>query len=73
MKPVSKELKKVLLFTVIVSITSISYFIYAFFIYPPVEESETFFSEIGEGFGEIGLWLLLFIYARTVIKLILGR
>jgi hypothetical protein len=38
-----------------------------------VEENETFLSEIGEGFGEIGLWLLLFIYARTLIKLLLDK
>ena len=41
--------------------------------YPPAEEHETFLTEIGEGFGEIGLSLLLFIYSRTLIKLLLGK
>jgi len=73
MKPLSKGLKKVLVFTFIVTAISIGYYIYAFFLYPPVKESETFLSEVGEGFGEIGLWLLLFIYARTLIKLLIGK
>ena len=73
MKPISKGLKRILVFTAAVSIISIGYYIYALFLYAPVEESETFLSEVGEGFGEIGLWLLLFIYTRTLIKLLLGK
>lgn len=73
MQPLSKGLKKVLVFTIAVSIISIGYYLYALFRYAPVEESETFLSEVGESFGEIGLWLLLFIYARTLIKLLLGK
>ncbi len=73
MRPLSKGLKKVLLFTAVVSLISIGYYLYALFVYAPVEESETFLSEVGETFGEIGLWLLLFIYARTLIKLLLGE
>jgi len=73
MQPLSQGLKKVLVFTTIVSIISIAYYIYAFFIFAPVEENETFLSEVGEGFGEVGLWLLLFIYARTLLKLLLGK
>ncbi len=73
MKPLSKGLKKILVFTVAVSIVSIGYYIYALFLYPSVEESETFLSEVGESFGEIGLWLFLFIYVRTLIKLLLGK
>jgi len=72
MKPLSKGLKRVLIFTAVIVVLSISYYLYALVVYPPVQESETFLSEIGEGFGEIGLWLLLFIYARTLIKLLLG-
>ncbi|MFT6907487.1 MAG: hypothetical protein ACJAS1_004170 [Oleiphilaceae bacterium] len=41
--------------------------------YPPIPERETFLSELGEGFGEIGLWALLFIYARTLLKLTMGK
>ena len=73
MKILSTGLKKIIIFTATVSVISIGYYIYALFLYPPVEENETFLSEIGEGFGEIGLWLLLFIYARTLIKLMLGK
>jgi len=73
MKPISKGLKKVLIFTASISIISIGYYIYALFLYAPVEESETFLSEVGESFGEIGLWLLLFVYSRTLIKLLLAK
>ena len=73
MKPLSTGIKKVLVFTAVVTAISIGYFIFALFFYAPVEENETFLSELGEGFGEIGLWLLLFIYARTLIKILLGK
>jgi len=53
--------------------TSLAYFIYAFLVYPPVKGSETFISEVGEGFGEIGLFALLFIYGSTVLKLVMGE
>ncbi len=66
-------LKKVLIFAFGISVLSIAYYLYALFVYPPVEEKETFLSEIGEELGEVGLWLLLFIYARTLIKLLLGK
>ena len=73
MKPLSKGLKRVFVFTIVTAVISVSYYFYALFLYPPVEESETFLSELGEIFGEIGLWLLLFIYTRTLIKLLLGK
>ena len=41
--------------------------------YPPTPGRETFLSEIGEGFGEVGLWALLFIYARSILKLMMGK
>ena len=68
-----KSIKGVLSYTAAVLMVSIAYFIYAYNTYPPVEEQESFLSEIGEGFGEIGLWLLLFIYARTLLKLGMGK
>ena len=68
-----KKIKGILIYSAIVLILSIAYFIYVSFVHPPSPERETFLSEIGEGFGEIGLWLLVFIYARTVLKLILGK
>ena len=68
-----KSIKGVLSYTVAVLLISMAYFIYAYNTYPPVTESESFLSEIGEGFGEIGLWALLFIYARTLLKLLMGK
>lgn len=73
MKPLSKELKRIIAFTLVVAAISFAYYLYALALYPPVEENETFLSEIGEGFGEAGLWLLLFIYFRTLFKLVLGK
>lgn len=73
MKPLSKGLKRFFVFTAAVSIISMGYYIYALSFYGPVEESETFLSEVGESFGEIGLWLLVFIYFRTLIKVLLGK
>ncbi len=70
---VIKSIKGILIYTVIVLFVSVAYFIYAYNVYPPVVERETFLSEIGEGFGEAGLWLLLFIYARTLLKLLMGK
>lgn len=73
MKQLSTGLKRIIVFTAIVAVISIGYYSYALFLYSPVKENDTFLSEIGEGFGEIGLWLLLFIYARTLIRLLLGK
>lgn len=70
---VIKSIKGILIYTATVLLASVAYFIYAYIVYPPVAEHETFLSEIGEGFGEVGLWLLLFIYARTVLKLLMGK
>ena len=68
-----KSIKNVLVYTAIVLFVSIVYFVYAYTVYPPTPERETFLSEIGEGFGEVGLWALLFIYARTLLKLVVGK
>ncbi|MEJ2142260.1 MAG: hypothetical protein P8Y24_07890, partial [Gammaproteobacteria bacterium] len=73
MKPLSKGLKRILVFTIVIVVISIGYYFYALLLYPTTEERETLLSEAGEVFGEIGLWLLLFIYFRTLIKLLLGK
>ena len=70
---VIKSIKGVFIYTAIVLFSSIVYFVYAYMMYPPTPERETFLSEIGEGFGEIGLWALLFIYARSILKLVMGK
>lgn len=64
-----KSIRGVLIYTAIVLFVSIVYFFYAYTMYPPTPERETFLSEIDEGFGTVGLWALLFIYARTLLKL----
>ena len=65
--------KRILIFAFAIFLISALYFIYAYNAYPPVEENETILGEIGEGLGEIGLWGLIFIYARTLLKIILGK
>jgi len=66
-------MKRILLFSVIVFSVSLVYFIYAYSAYPPVRENESILGEIGEGLGEIGLWGLVFIYTRTLLKIFLGK
>jgi hypothetical protein len=73
MKTLPNELMKILIFTAATVVLSMVYYIYISFHYPPIPEHETFLSELGEGIGEIGLWLLIFIYSRTVLKLLLGK
>jgi len=68
-----RGIKGILSYTAIVLAASLVYFVYAYTVYPPTPERDTFLSEVGEGFGEIGLWALLFIYARTLLKLMLGK
>ncbi len=68
-----KGIKGVLAYTAAVFLISCAYPLYVFFAYPPVDEKETILHEIGEGFGEVGLWLLVFIYTRTLLKVALGK
>ena len=70
---VIRSIRGVLVYTAVVLSVSLVYFAYVYTTYPQVPENETFLSEIGEGFGEAGLWALLFIYARTLLKLIVAR
>ena len=73
MRALSPGLQRLALFTAGVMAVSVAYYLYAYFHYTPVKESETFLAEIGEAFGELGLWLLCFIYLRTAAKLTLGK
>jgi len=61
------------IYTAIIFIASLLYFVYVYTTYPPIPERETVLSEIGEGFGVVGLWALLFIYGRTLLKLVMGK
>lgn len=69
----AKGIKGVLIYTASVLLVSVVYFVYAYTVYPPTPERETYLHEIGEGFGEVGLWALLFIYGRTLLKIALGK
>ncbi len=73
MKYLSHELKRFLVFIAVTIIISTGYYLYVSSVYEPGPEKETFLSEAGEEVGEIGLWLLIFIYSRTAIKLLTGK
>lgn len=68
-----KPIKGILIYTAVMVTASLAYFLYAYSVYPAIEEKETFLSEIGEGFGNIGLAALAFIYFRPFLKLVLGK
>ena len=68
-----KNIRNILIYTFVVALVSVAYFIYAYAVHPIPEERETFLTEMGEGFGKIGLAMLVFIYFRTLLKLLLGQ
>ena len=69
----SKGLKKLLGFSVLVLVVSCAYFAYVLAVHPPSPERETFLTEVGEGVGEFALWTFVIIYVRTLVKLLLGK
>ncbi len=71
--PVIKSIRGTLIYTATVLTISLVYFVYVYTVYPPIPENETFLSEVGEVFGEAGLWGLMIIYARTLLKLVIGK
>ena len=68
-----KDLKKLSLYTLGILLASLAYYLYLRFNFAQHVERETKLSEIGEGLGEIALWAFALIYARTALKLIMGR
>ena len=70
---VSKGIKGILIYTLVVTLVALIYYLYAYNAYPAIPERETLLGEIGEELGEIGLFALLFIYARSGLKLLLGQ
>lgn len=68
-----RPIKGTLIYTAIIFWASLAYFMYAYSVYPVIEEKETFMAEIGEGFGNAALVILIFIYFRTFLKLMLGE
>ncbi len=69
----TREIKKILGYTIGITVLSALYFVYVKMTYPRLPENETILSEIGEGFGTAGLWLLGIIYGRTLLKLVMGK
>ena len=73
MKAISNELRKTLIFTTTTDST-IGWIVYLYKLSLSAHPwARNTLSELGEGIGEIGLWLILFIYARTGLKLVLGK
>jgi len=68
-----KNLKNILLFTATVFLISLGYFLAIYPNRPEDPEHETFLHEIGEVFGTLGIWALLIIYGRTLVKLAFGQ
>ena len=68
-----RNFKSILIFTTSVFLTSFVYFLLIYQNYPEDNEHETFLGEIGEFFGTIGLWALVIIYGRTLLKLAIGK
>jgi hypothetical protein len=73
MKNLSPSLRQLIIYTAIIVLVSAIYFVYAWFSTPPTTERETFLNEIGEGVGELAMWSFIFIYLRTVLKLVMGK
>ncbi len=68
-----KNLKGILIFTASVSLVSFVYFLSIYQNHPDGHERETFLSEVGEFFGTLGVWALVIIYGRTLLKLAIGK
>ena len=68
-----KKLKHLLLFAACVFLTSLGYFLAIYPNRPEDPEHETFLAEIGEVFGTLGIWALVIIYGRTLVKLVFGQ
>lgn len=73
MQPTTKNIRSILVYTTVILLMSVVYYIYAYTTQEIPEERETFLAEIGEDFGEVGMGLLIFIYSRTLLKLTLGQ
>lgn len=69
-----RKFKSILIYTASVFLLSVGYFLWLIYQNQPKEhEHETFLSEIGEFFGTLGVWALIIIYGRTLLKLAIGK
>ena len=69
----STHLKRLLIYTAIITLIATGYAGYMLLTHTMTPEQETRLSEIGEIIGEAALWLFVFIYLRTALKLIMGK
>ncbi len=69
----SPAIRKLIGFTCAIFVVAVAYYLYVLNVHPPSPERETFLSEIGEGIGEISLWVFIAIYVRTVAKIVFGK
>jgi hypothetical protein len=69
----SKSLKRFLAYSASMLVLSVAYSGYVLLSHPPSSERETLLTEVGEGVGELALWVFVFIYVRTAIKLVMGK
>ena len=68
-----KKLQHLLLFTATVLLISLGYFLAIYPNRPEEPEHETLLREMGEVFGTLGVWALVIIYGRTLVKLAFGE
>lgn len=66
-------LRRFLIYSAAVIAAALGYYLYILTQHPPAPERETLLSEIGEGVGELALWVFVAVYLRTIIKLALGK
>ena len=69
----STHLKRLLVYTAVITLAAAGYAGYMLLTQTMTPEHETRLSDIGEAIGETALWLFVFIYLRTVVKLIMGK
>jgi len=69
----SRSLRIFVFYSAVVLVVAVAYYVYVVSTGTPGPERETFLSDIGEGIGEVALWAFVAIYARTALKLLLGK
>ena len=69
----SPALKRFVIYSGAVLVVALAYYAWLVSALPKTPENETWLSELGEGLGEFAMWLFIFIYVRTGLKLLLGK
>ncbi|MEH6579744.1 MAG: hypothetical protein V7731_22025 [Amphritea sp.] len=65
--------QKLLVYTFAAVLVSSAYSVYVLAVQSVGPHQETWLSEVGEVFGELGIWMFAVIYGRTLLKLSLGK